>query len=141
MALTVDNLQLGTVYGWNNIQCVMFGSSLVGFESITWNRKQKIEHVFGANREPVGVKTGNVEYTGELEILFDELVKIIDNAPNGLISDIPAFSIYVYINSDINPRKVVLGNVRFLENPFKSSQGEGEIKLTLPLLIGTITYS
>ena len=138
-----NNLELGSVYGWNNISCVLFGSELVGFESIEWKKTQKKEHIHGVGRDPRGVGRGNNEYSGTIEILYDELIKIIDNAPNGSITDIEPFSMYVYFESSTlsGPRKVILSNVEFLESPFKSSQGETSIKISLPILLSQITYS
>ena len=138
-----NNLELGSVYGWSNIQCVMFGSTLVGFESIEWKKTSKKEHIYGVGRDPRGVGRGNNEYSGSIEILWDELVKIIDNAPAGSITDIPPFSITVFFDATTTSpaRKVVLTGVEFLESPFKSSQGETSIKITLPILLGQIIYA
>lgn len=143
MATITNNLELGSVYGWGNISLIMFGSELVGFEGIEWKKSQKKEHIYGVGREPRGVGRGNNEYTGSIDILYDELIKIINNSPNGSITDLAPFSMYVYFSSTSTnpPSKVILSSVEFLENPFKTMQGETHIKMTLPILIGQITYA
>lgn len=142
MANIATDLQLGAVYGWGNISCVMFGSSLVGFESIEWKKTQKKEHVYGVGREPRGTGYGNKEYTGTIEILYDELIKIINSVDTSDITDVPPFTMTVWFQPTTQQplRKVKLINVEFMESPFKSSQGETSIKLSLPLLIGQIDY-
>lgn len=143
MATIANNLEMGTLYGFGNLDLVLFGSSLVGFEGIEWKKAQKKEHIYGKGRDPRGVGRGNNEYSGNIDILYDELIKIIDNAPNGSITDIPPFTMYVWFEATtLSPsRKVILTNVEFLESPFKTSQGDTSIKITLPVLIGQITYA
>ncbi len=140
---TSSGLELGYVYGHGDLDLVLFGSSLIGFESVEWKKSQKKEHIFGKGRDNRGVGRGNIEYTGSIEILYDELIKIIDNAPNGNITDIPPFSFTVWFGATtLQPvRRVILANCEFMESPFKASQGETSIKMTLPLLIGSITYA
>lgn len=137
-----NNLELGSVYGWNNISCVLFGSSLVGFESIEWKKEQNKEHIYGVGRDPRGIGRGNNKYTGTIEILYDELIKIIDNAPNGSIVDIPPFNLTVIFEATtLQPeRKVSLTSIEFLESPFKSSQGDTSIKIALPFIMGQVEY-
>lgn len=137
-----SNLEYGSVYGWGNIECNLFGSTLVSLESIEWKRTQKKELIYGKGREPIGVGRGNIEYDGTIEILWDELVKIIDKAPAGDILSISPFTVYVNFSatSTEGPRTVKLSKVEFKEAPFKSSQGDTSIKITLPILLGNVEY-
>ncbi len=141
--MAISNMELGSVYGFGDLELVLFGSTLVGFEGVEWKKVQKKDLIHGVGRESRGVGRGNIECSGSIDILWDELVKIIDFAPNGDITSIPPFSMTVWFASTtLSPkRRVTLNNVEFTESPFKTTQGETSIKCSLPILVGNILHS
>jgi hypothetical protein len=116
---------------------ILFGSPVVGITKIDYKQTQKKENLYGIGRDVVGRGYGNFEYSGSIELYIEEWKKIVQAAPNNSPLEIPYFTITIsYGGAGVVPTQDILYNVEFLENPFMSNQGDTNIKVTVPILIG-----
>jgi hypothetical protein len=129
----------GVNYSWANITILLFGVPVVGITEISYSEKQKKENNYGLGNRPVSRGYGNIEAEGNLTLYTDEWKRIIAAAPNRDPLLIPPFDIQVVFSGrGLATEKDVLRSCEFLDNPFKASQGEGKLMVTLPLIIAQI---
>lgn len=126
----------GAVYNWGNVTLSLFGSPVIGISKIEYKTMQKKENIYGLGRDVIGRGYGNIEYSGSIEILLEEWIKIINASPNGDPLQIAPFNITVLYNGvGVLPKKDILYNCEFLESPLSTNQGDTSIKVTIPILM------
>lgn len=136
----------GVNYSWSNVKMILFGIPVVGITKISYSRKQTRENGYGLGSEPVHRGYGRIEYSAEIEIYREELMRIAKGAPNNDILNISPFTITVLFGSIpgqgglVVPQKDILHNCEFLEDNFSSSEGDTKILVTVPLIIAGITH-
>jgi hypothetical protein len=129
----------GRAYSWANITLILFGVPVVGITAINYKRKQKKENNYGFGTEPVSRGYGNKEYEGSIELYADEWRRIIAAAADRDPLNIPPFDVTVmFSGSGVKTEKDVLRYAEFLEDPFDGKQGDTSLKVTIPLIIGSI---
>lgn len=138
---TTDEVPLvnGINYAWANITCIIAGVIIVGITKISYKNKQTKKNNYGKGTRVISRAYGNVEPDASIEIYTDELKRIIAAAPLRNILKIPPFNIIVQFSGDgVAVDRDVLVACEFLEDPLSTSQGDTEIKVTLPLILADI---
>jgi len=131
----------GINYGWGNITMVLFNSPVIGITKIEYKTTQNKSNNYGLGRDVIGRGYGNFEYSGSIEIYYEEWMKIIAASATGDALQIPPFSITVlYSGTGVVPRKEILYNCEFLESPMVSNQGDTTIKVTIPIIFTGVEY-
>lgn len=129
----------GVNYAWGSITLILFGVPVVGITKIDYKESQVKDNNYGHGQNPVSRGYGNFEYEGSIEIYLDEWKRIIAASPKRNPLKIPFFDIPVLFSGDgLIVTRDVLRAVEFKENPMTSSQGDTNIKLNIPLIIGAI---
>lgn len=138
----IPSLINGYSYGWSDIQLSIAGGVPVyDITSIEYSTKRKIENIYGAGSAPVSRGYGNVEYAGSITIKLQELVPLRSIAPFGDITQIPEFTITIaYLDQNLNIIINTLNNVQFMADDLKTKQNDTSIDITIPLVIGSISY-
>lgn len=139
-AIPVPVLINGTQAHWADIQLSIAGSTpLAGISEINYSVTRKIENIYGAGSQPIGVGFGNVEYTASITIKLNELKTLVDIAPEGDITQLPAFSMSVtWLDTEFALISDTLLNCRFLSNDLKTKQGDTSIDVTIPMIFAGI---
>jgi len=129
----------GTAYAWGNVTLILFGKPVVGITKITYKSKQKKDNNYGLGVDPTSRGRGNKEYEGSITLYLDEWFRIIADSPTGDPLDIDPFDIpVVFGGSTLTARKDILRYVEFLENPMDTKQGDTNIPVEIPIIIGGI---
>lgn len=140
MALLVN----GVNYAWANITVALFGVPVIGITKISWKQSQVKDNNYGFGKEPVSRGYGNVEYEGEMELYYDELVRLNQAAivaGGKSILDIPWFDLpIVFGGQGVAVTTTILTAVEFKENPLQANQGDTKLLVTVPLVIGGIIH-
>ena len=82
-------------YSWSNYSTTVAGNTLIGIESLDYDRSQKIETHYGKGNEAVGYGKGAKEGSGKLSVTLEEYEKFLLAAIpfGGDPLDIPPFPI------------------------------------------------
>lgn len=129
-----------TQYAWSSLSFEVLGKTVVGIKAIKYLDEQEMENVYGAGNYPVGQAIGAVSYEGSLTLLQAEVQELVALVPTGRIQDIPAFDITVAFVAGTRRHKHILRSCKFKSNGVDSSQGDMEIEVEIPLLIGFIQF-
>lgn len=134
-----DVLSQGVNYAWNNITWMWYALPIVGIKSINWEKNQKTDLNYGQGTEPISEAVGNNEYKAEIEIYWDEWVKIIKAAPDNDPLQIPRSDMQVVLGgSRVNAQVTVLKMVKFTGYGFTSKQNDTNIMVKLKLSVAGI---
>jgi hypothetical protein len=133
----------GQGYDFASIKLTMLGTPVVaGFKGISYTTNQEKVNSNGVGGEPVERTRGNVSYEGSVSLTLKEVKAIRAAAGNLPLTKIPAFSIAVSYANGVDPVTVdTLLFCEFTSDPTSSSQGDTEITIELPLIIGGIRYN
>lgn len=134
----------GVNYAWANITIPMFGLPLIGVTKINYKQSQVKDNNYGMGREPVSRGYGNIEYEGEIEMYYDEVVRLNQAAiaaGGKSILDIPWFDLpIVFGGVGVAVNTTILQATEFKENPLQANQGDTKLLVTIPLIIGGIIH-
>jgi hypothetical protein len=134
----------GNEYSWEDLQVVMLGRPLLGITGIEYKEEQTKTNIYGRGNKPVARTRGNKTYSGSLVILQSEYEALQATAGEGKsLNDLPRFDITVayaaasggVITTD------VLRNVEFTDLTKALNQGDANMNVSLPLIIGSIDYN
>lgn len=134
MALLIN----GTNYSWANITVALFGTPIYGITKINYKESQVKENNYGLGKQPVSRGYGNVEYEGEIEIYYDELVRIT-TAFGGKLMDIPWFDmVVVFGGAGVQVNTLILRAVEFKEESLQANQGDTKLLITIPIILAGV---
>ncbi len=139
MAIALIN---GINYSWLNNTLILFGVPVIGIQKIELTSEQEKENTYGYGADPISRAYGNKKYEGSITLLYDELAKIIDAAPNRDILDIPPFDIPLVLDGGrlSQPRKIVARMCEFTKHGYSAEQGAKSITVEMPLVVGRIDW-
>ena len=141
MALSLPALINGKSYEYADIIVNILGVPITGITSIEYDIKQNMENIYGAGNKPVSRGYGKFEPTAKITLLMEEIEAITAVSPLGTLQAIPEFDIIViYTDAALIPRKHVLKDVRFMNNPRKSNTGDTSISCDCELIVSDIKY-
>lgn len=134
----------GINYAWSDVQLILFGNPIRGIKSIKYDKKSDKKNTYGYGREPISRGLGKNEYSAEIVILKDEWQAIIQAAIAAGYNDptdIPMFNIPVLFGSSQTTLKQdTLLSCEFTSDPMDTKEGDTDIWLTIPLIIGGIQH-
>lgn len=133
----------GQGYDFASVKITMLGNPLVaGLKGINYTTNREKVNSNGVGGEPVERTRGNKTYEGSVSLTLKEVKGIRAAAGNLPLTDIPAFSIAVtYANGVDAPTVDMLLFCEFTSDPTSTNQGDTEITVELPLIIGGIRYN
>lgn len=59
-------------YEWSDVSVVMAGRQVTGLRGVKYSKKQEKELIYGSGNKPQGIQHGNVDYSGEINLLQSE---------------------------------------------------------------------
>lgn len=132
----------GVSRSWSSITFIYLGIPIIGITNIEYGKKQEKEDLYGAGSEPTSRGYGNTIYEpGKITLYREEWEKIIQAAPFKDPTKIPASDAIVLFTDVRGGAKDTLGAVEFLNDPFKSKQGDRSIMIDLEFIYASITHA
>lgn len=131
----------GIAYSWAQIKVSIGGVEVIGITKITYEDDQEKQNNYGRGNDPVSRATGKTTCTGSITLHMVEIEALQKASSTGRIQDLPAFPVFIsYIpNGGILVRHT-LEYAEFTKNSRDVSQGDMEIGVELPLIIGSIKW-
>lgn len=131
-------------YGWTDIQLQLLGRPIIGARGIRYKEMQEKENSYGAGSKPIARKRGSRTYEGSIKVLMSELRAILISLGNGQgVTSIRPFDIVVAyapaVDAGITSDRLVY--CEFTECEVNVNQGDQEIEIELPIIIGTIEWN
>lgn len=133
-------------YGYKDIQVVMLGRPIIGLRGIKYSVRQEKSNVYGAGKKPIARSRGNIVYEGaEIKVLMSELRALLQSQGNpakGVVAIAPFDVIVAYApeNGGVVTTDI-LKYVEFTESMIDVNQGDQQIEVTLPIVIGDIEFN
>jgi hypothetical protein len=123
---------------WSDVGIRIDGAELIKCTGIEYSCKQKQEHLYAAGNKPIGIQSGNREYSGTLTILnscLDELntAAIAAGAPDILGVSFDIVVSYAAATARDEVIEVLMG-CRVSEAPKNWKQGDMHAECKLPFL-------
>ena len=131
-------------YGFVDIQVVMLGRPIVGLMGIRYKETQEKSNAHGAGRKPIARRRGNTDYEGTITILMSELRALLQSQGTGasLVRIAPFDVVVSYapkVGDVITTDRLVY--CEFTETEVDVKQGDQDISLELPIIIGDIEWN
>lgn len=133
----------GQGYDFSSIVITLLGNPLVaGIKAIEYSTTKQKQNVHGAQGLPVERTSGQKNFQGSISLTLKEVKLIREAAGKIPLVDIPPFPVTVsYANGVDAVTTDILEFCEFTEDPVSSSDGDTEITVVLPLVIGGIRYN
>lgn len=132
----------GVYVGWSQVSVLISGVPVTGITAIEYDDKQTMEKIYGAGQTPIGVGYGNIECSGSITLLFEELEALRQSSVTKRLQDIAPFDIvvaYLPVGGSVVANHV-LRNCQFMENGVSTKIGDTKNERTIPLLITHIDF-
>lgn len=131
----------GIAYTWAQIKVSIGGVEVVGITQVTYDDEQEMQDNYGQGNYPVSRATGKITYTGSITLHMTEVEALQAASPTGRIQDLKEFPVFVsYLPEGGTLVRHKLEFCRFTKNSRDVSQGDMEIGVELPLIIGNINW-
>lgn len=132
----------GVAYAYVDITVSLFGVTVAGITSITYEETSDIVNNYGAGRFAVSQSNGKVETTASMTIDRAEYNALIAAAPNGRLYNIPNFDIVVaYAPSGSAPVADIIKNVKIKKMVGGGAEGDSNIVAELELVPSHIEWN
>jgi len=132
----------GINISWKNINFVCLNVPLISIKEIMYDEKMVKVNNYGIGQNPTSRGYGNQTYEGSITLLTDEVRQLsAAAAAQGLsLLKIPAFSASVIFDGEGGTGFYTdkLNFIDFTGNPFKASQGETGLYITLPFIFAGV---
>lgn len=130
-------------YSWSDIEMTMLGRVVIGFRKISYTEKQTKTNIYARGNKPVARTRGNKEYEGSVMLLQSEVESLqAELAAGKSLNDIGPFDITVsYAPASGNIKTDILKACEFTEITKGMSQGDSNMEIELPIIIGDIDYN
>jgi hypothetical protein len=131
-------------YGFSDIQIVMLGRPIVGLRGIKIKEMQEKKNVHGAGRKPIARSRGPINYEGSVKMLLSEVHALLQSqGQNGSIVGIQPFDIPVVFAPRVTDviTTHVCEYVEFTECEININQGDTEVEVELPIIIGNVKWN
>src|SRR5687767_11710299 len=125
----------GVEYSWASVTLMIAGQPVRGVTAINYKTKQEKFNNYGAGTKPVSRSFGKVEPEASLSLHMSEVESLSLIAPNGDITQLPAFEITVaYVAVEGQPAVIhKLRDVEFTERGIAAKQGDAMIEQDIQL--------
>ena len=133
----------GRSYDFGSLKLGFLGNTNVaGFRGISYGEGRTKSNVLGAQSRPVERTHGAIEPTASLTLTVKEVRNIIAANGNRPLHTIPAFPITAsYANGSDPVVTDVIQQAEFTEMNIELNQGDDGSEVTLPLVVGGITWN
>lgn len=131
-------------YGFVDMQVVALGRPIVGLRGIRYKEIQEKRNTHGAGRKPVARVRGSINYEGSLKILLSELRALLQSQGIGTsIVGIRPFDVIVSFAPKVGDVITTdrLAYVEFTECEVNVNQGDLEVEIELPIIIGDLQWN
>lgn len=131
-------------YGFIDLQVVMLGRPVSGLRGLRYKEMQEKRNTHGAGRKPVARVRGPINYEGSVKILLSELRAMLQSQGVGAsVVTIRPFDIIASWAPRIGDAITTdrLAYVEFTECEVNVNQGDQEIEVELPVIIGDIQWN
>lgn len=131
-------------YGFVDLQVVMLGRPIIGLRGITYKVSQEKTNIYGAGKKPIARGRGQESYEGTVKVLLSELRAMLQSLGNGKsVTTIKPFDITVAyapsVSDVITSDRLVY--VEFTECEIDINQGDTEVEIELPIIMGDVEYN
>lgn len=111
-------------YAWAACEIRLNGRILLAVQGVAWNTKQAKDYIYGKGDKPLKVQRGNKSTDGTLTVTQDELEAILDECPNGQITDLEDADLQIaFSDKGAIVRYSIIG-VSFTEEPHDHKNGD-----------------
>lgn len=133
----------GFEYSWEDIQVTMLGKDLTGIFNVDYSTKKEHTNIYGKGAKPVAMGRGKEEFDAKLTVLQSEIEALQANLSKGQkITDIAPFEVVVsYAPEGGQVVTDVIKYCRISEVRKGMNQGDGNMTVDLPLVVGDIEYN
>lgn len=131
-------------YGFVDLQVLMLGRPIVGLRGIRYKEMQEKKNTHGSGRKPIARTRGAIDYEGSVKILLSELRALLQSQGNGAsIVGIKPFDVVATYAPKVGDVITTdrLAYVEFTECEVKVDQGDTEVVIELPIIIGDIQWN
>ncbi len=131
----------GEAYIWEQIVFSLFNTPIAGIKAISYEDDQEVQDNYGAGNRPISRGYGNIKCTGSVTLEMIEVEALQEASPTGRVQDIPEFDVIVSFQPNIGAiRTHTLKNCRFKKNSRGMKQGDMQIDVELPFVVGEILW-
>lgn len=133
----------GEGYSFASLRMSLLGNPLVaGFKAISYSKSQAKQNSMGIGGLPVERTRGDITFEGSISLTVKEVIRIREAAGKKSLVDIPPFAISLSYANGVDPATTdVLEYVEFTTDAISSSQGDTEIVVEIPMIVGDIKYN
>lgn len=131
-------------YGFIDLQVVMMGRPVIGLRGLRYKEMQEKRNTHGAGRKPVSRTRGPINYEGSVKVLLSELRAMLQSQGTGAsVVGIRPFDIIAAWAPRIGDAITTdrLAYVEFTECEVNVNQGDQEVEVELPVIIGDIQWN
>lgn len=128
-------------FAWSHTTLTILGAKMVGINGWSFNKKFDKEVLYGAGDEPIDIQSGNKSYDLNVDLKKYEVDKLNDAAlAAGFedITEVPHEAIVIttsFKKTDADKtRTIIATGVSFTSLPQSMSQGDKEMKVSLPAI-------
>lgn len=133
----------GFEYSWEDIQVVMLGKELIGITSVEYSSKKEHTNIYGKGAKPIAMGRGKEEHDAKITVLQSEMEALQSSLSKGSkLTDISPFDVTVsYAPEGGKIVTDVIKYCRISEVRKGISQGDGNMTIDLPLVVGDVDYN
>jgi hypothetical protein len=133
----------GFEYSWEDISISLLKRLITGFTAIEYTASKEHMNVRGRGSLPVAMGRGRKDFMGSITMLQSEVEAIQASLPKGKdLTDLAPFKVIVsYAPEGGVVTTDELLYCRFSSLPKGMNEGDGNMAITLPLVIGKINYN
>lgn len=133
----------GFEYSWEDISATLAGKLLVGFVAVKYKSSKEHKNIYGRGSEPVAMGRGKKDYNGSVTINQSEFEALQAKLPKGKdLTDLAPFTVtvaYAPEGGAITTDELTFCRIGDFEKGMK--QGDANMEIELPLIIGKINYN
>jgi hypothetical protein len=133
----------GFEYSWEDISISLLKRLITGFTAIEYAASKEHMNIHGRGANPVAMGRGRKTYQGSITMLQSEVEAIQAGLPKGKdLTDLAPFKVIVaYAPEGGAITTDELLYCRFTNLPKGMNEGDGNMMVALPLVIGNINYN
>lgn len=129
-------------FGFSDMQVVILGRPVIGLRGLRFKVTREKSNVHGAGSSPIARTRGNKNYEGSVRLLLSELIALFQSQGNAVddVTDIRPFDITCVFAADAGSvtTTFILKYVEFTECEVNVNQGDQQIEIELPIIIGKV---
>lgn len=131
-------------FAWKDLKVVVAGKEVAGIKEIEYETQRETVHIYAAGDEPHSKVKKEKHYTGRIVLFQSELEALTDSAKLAGGEDVTDISFDVIANysKSVTSRAVTdsLVECDITRIPKRFRQGDDNMEIELPIMIGKIKY-